>query len=142
VAGHLGMTLREYLLRVPPQEHEVWVAHLAARWDHPGPVEWYLMQVAAEVRRWMARSPEAVKVDEMKLKFKPVERVRRRPRRQAPPQDRVAPPPGPAAAQTPEQVALEVKMAKTRLFVALGSPDGLREDLLRGTPGPAQPGGG
>lgn len=146
MAGHLGMPLREYMVRVSPQEHDVWAAHLAARWEHPGPVEWYLMQVAAEVRRWMAKEPEAVKVEDLRLRFKPAEPVRRnRTPRQAPaapPAPSTPPATAPGRAQTPEEIAEEVRMSKLRLFIALGCPDSLREDLLRTAPKPAEPAGG
>jgi len=53
-----GMTQREYEARL------AWLEEEQAR---PSQTDWYLMQVAAEVRRGYVKDPSSVKLKDMKL---------------------------------------------------------------------------
>jgi hypothetical protein len=62
--------LREYLAKVSHREHLLWVAYLNEEWESPDPHAWYMMSIAAEVRRVLAANPGAIKVEDFRLKFK------------------------------------------------------------------------
>ena len=47
----------------------VWCAWLDIEFDRPDRSDWYAMQVAAEVRRVLAKNPGNIKTDSFKLKF-------------------------------------------------------------------------
>jgi hypothetical protein len=51
------------------KELKVWLAWLDMQWDQPDRTDCYLMQVACEVRRVLARNPRAIHVKDFKLKF-------------------------------------------------------------------------
>ncbi len=65
------MTHRQFL---------AWQAWLELEWDRPSRGDCYQMQVAAEVRRVLAKNPNRIKTNEFKLKFDratPVKKVTR-----------------------------------------------------------------
>jgi hypothetical protein len=64
------MTIGEYLHRSSHREHLVFLAWLDMQWDRPARIEYYLMQVAAEVRRTLVRNPAKVDANDFQLKFK------------------------------------------------------------------------
>lgn len=67
------MTLGEYLVRVTHREHRLWVEWLSEQWNEPERSDWYLMQIAAEIRQFrygFSKHPQAVKLKDMKLPFK------------------------------------------------------------------------
>jgi ribosomal protein S19E (S16A) len=68
------MTLGEYLARVSHREHLIWVEHLRAEreaeWETPTPEQWYMMAIAAEVRRVLSRNPRDIKVEDFRLRFR------------------------------------------------------------------------
>jgi hypothetical protein len=70
VAGVLGMTVRRLRRRMSNRELLTWLAWLESRWDTPGPREWYLMQVACEVRRVLSKKPEKIQPHHFKLRFR------------------------------------------------------------------------
>jgi hypothetical protein len=48
----------------------LWVSYLNAEWEHPDPHCFYMMSIAAEVRRVLAKNPNAIKLEDFRLKFR------------------------------------------------------------------------
>lgn len=70
MCSHLGMTLGEYLHRVPHREHLLWVAYLEEEWNTPSRTDHYLMRIASEIRRGNVRHPGKVKEEHFQIRFK------------------------------------------------------------------------
>lgn len=51
------------------RQHQTWTAWLDLQLDLPDRGDWYAMQVAAEVRRVLAKEPGRIKVGDFKLRF-------------------------------------------------------------------------
>lgn len=54
------MTHREFL---------TWQAWIDRQWNRPDRTDFYLMQVACEVRRVLSRKPAGIKIDDFRLPF-------------------------------------------------------------------------
>lgn len=67
------MTLGEYLTRMSHREHLVQLAYSQEELNHPGRIEYYLMAIACEVRRVLAKDPSRHKLDDMRLEFRATE---------------------------------------------------------------------
>jgi ADP-glucose pyrophosphorylase len=63
------MSLRECMEKHTEKEMRVTLAWLEMQWDRPSRTDWYLMQVAAEVRRGLVKKPNSVKTGDLKIKF-------------------------------------------------------------------------
>lgn len=63
------MSLRECMEKHTEREMRVTLAWLEMQWDKPSRTDWYLMQIAAEVRRGLVKKPSSVKTENMKIKF-------------------------------------------------------------------------
>lgn len=50
-------------------EYLMWMEWLDEQWNNPGLTEQYLMQVAAEVRRVLAKDAKSIRLGHFKLKF-------------------------------------------------------------------------
>lgn len=70
------MTLGECLEKTTHREYLVWMAWLRDRLNHPGLTEYYLMQIAMEVRRVLSNKPSSIRLEQFKLKFN-VDRLRK-----------------------------------------------------------------
>ncbi len=64
------MPLAECLLRLSHREYLTWLSWLQLQDNEPTVDQYYLMQIAQEVRRGYAKKPKTVKLEHMKLKFK------------------------------------------------------------------------
>jgi hypothetical protein len=64
------MSLRECLDKHTEREMRITLAWLRMQWDRPNRTDWYLMQIAAEVRKGLVKYPNHVKTDQLKIKFK------------------------------------------------------------------------
>jgi hypothetical protein len=63
------MSLRECMEKHTEREMRITLAWLEMQWDRPSRTDWYLMQVAAEVRKGLVKRPNAVKTEHLKIKF-------------------------------------------------------------------------
>lgn len=64
------MPLGECMRSHTYEEYLMWMDWLDEQWNTPGLTEQYLMQIAAEVRRVMAKKPSSIKLKHFKLSFK------------------------------------------------------------------------
>jgi hypothetical protein len=64
------MSLRECMEKHTEREMKITLAWLEMQWDHPNRTDWYLMQIAAEVRKGLVKRPNNVKTENLKIKFK------------------------------------------------------------------------
>lgn len=55
--------------RLSYREYELWRIWLAEEWDNPSLTDYYLMQIACEVRRSFVKHPNQVKMKEFLLGF-------------------------------------------------------------------------
>lgn len=51
------------------RELRVWLAWMTMQWDNPDRSDYYLMQVACEVRRVLSNNPRGIKVADFRLQF-------------------------------------------------------------------------
>lgn len=51
------------------RELRLWLVWLRRQWDRPDRHDWYLMQLACEVRRVLSKKPASIKVQDFKLRF-------------------------------------------------------------------------
>lgn len=63
------MSLRECMEKHTEKEMRVTLAWLEMQWDRPNRTDWYLMQIAAEVRRGLVKKPNSVKTENMRIRF-------------------------------------------------------------------------
>jgi hypothetical protein len=63
------MSLRECMENHTEKEMRITLAWLRMQWDRPDRTDWYLMQIAAEVRKGLVKHPNSVKTDQLKIKF-------------------------------------------------------------------------
>lgn len=54
------------------REYETWMAWFEEEWQHPDCTDQYLMQIACEVRRVLAKSPSSIKIQDFRLPFEKV----------------------------------------------------------------------
>jgi ribosomal protein S19E (S16A) len=64
------MSLRQCMRRHTERELKTWLAWLDMQWNTPERSDWYLMQVACEVKRVLMKNPQSVGVQDFRLKFK------------------------------------------------------------------------
>lgn len=64
------MSLRRCMREHTERELRVWLAWMALQWDSPDRSDYYLMQVACEVRRVLSRDPRAISISDFKLQFR------------------------------------------------------------------------
>lgn len=69
LAGHLGMTVQECIDKHTYREYQMWMAYFEDEWKEPTLSDYYLMQIAQEVRRVLSKNPNAVKLEDFKIKF-------------------------------------------------------------------------
>lgn len=53
MASHLGMSIRECRQKHTYREYNVWMTYLDSEWNKPNRSDYYLMQIALEIRRFM-----------------------------------------------------------------------------------------
>lgn len=70
LAARLGMSLQRCQKETTASEFVEWHRFLRDEWQVPKREDYYLAQIAAEVRRTIARTPGNVKSDDFLLKFK------------------------------------------------------------------------
>ena len=63
------MPLRQCIAAHTHRELLTWLAWLDNKESNPDPTQYYLMQIAAEVRRVLAKNPSKVKLDDFQLQF-------------------------------------------------------------------------
>jgi hypothetical protein len=63
------MSLRECMEKHTEHEMRITLAWLEMQWERPNRTDWYLMQIAAEVRRGLVKRPNDVKTEHLKLRF-------------------------------------------------------------------------
>ena len=51
------------------REFVVWMRWLDEEWNRPEPSDYYLMQIAAEIRRVLSKKPRHIKMEDFKLEF-------------------------------------------------------------------------
>lgn len=100
VASHLGMTLHACMKSMTHREYLTWLEWLDQQWDEPSRSDYYLMQIAAEVRRGYVASRYArrIRIPDFRLRFQ-------RPRR-------------------PRNLREATRWAKAKWFAALGITKG------------------
>lgn len=64
------MSLDECAQKHTKRQIAAWLVYLKQKWDNPTTTEYYLMQVAAEIRRTKAKNPRRVKVQDLRIVFK------------------------------------------------------------------------
>lgn len=69
LASHLQLPVQECKTRISHREFQAWNLYLAEAWNSPNKTEYYLMQIALEVRRSNSRRPNKHKLEHMKLSF-------------------------------------------------------------------------
>ena len=69
LASHLGKTLQEVQDGTTSSEFAEWVQFLEEEMNVLTRTDYYLAQIAAEVRRVVVRNPKSVKIEDMILKF-------------------------------------------------------------------------
>lgn len=67
------MTIQEMLEKITHREILKWESWFSTEWNEPTKSDQYLMQIAAEVRRVLAKNPSKIKNDHLKIKFVKVE---------------------------------------------------------------------
>lgn len=67
LASHLRMPLRECMQKHTHREYLLWMAWLAKQHDTPDRSDYYLMQIAAEIRRVLSKQPNKIKLEHFKL---------------------------------------------------------------------------
>jgi len=70
VASHLGMSLDECLQKHTKRQIAAWLVYLKQKWDSPTTTEYYLMQIAAEIRRTKAKDPRRVRIEDLRIIFR------------------------------------------------------------------------
>lgn len=63
------MSLRECMAKHTEREYRAWLAWLEMQWDMPSRTDCYLMQIACEVARVLAKNRNKIKVKDFKLLF-------------------------------------------------------------------------
>jgi ADP-glucose pyrophosphorylase len=63
------MSLHECMEKHTEREMKVTLAWLEMQWERPNRTDWYLMQIAAEVRKGLVKKPNSVKTENLKIKF-------------------------------------------------------------------------
>jgi hypothetical protein len=74
-----GMPVSEAMQRHTYREYQMLMQWLEMEFDRPDRIDYYLMQIAAEVRRGNVKKPNSVKMEKFHLKFT---HQRRRPKTQ------------------------------------------------------------
>lgn len=69
LAGYLGMTVRECIEKHTHKEYLMWMAYFEEEWKQPQLRDYYLMQIAQEVRRVLSKNPNRVKMEDFKIQF-------------------------------------------------------------------------
>lgn len=69
LASHLGMTVRECIDKHTYREYQMWMAYFEEEWKEPTLSDYYLMQIAQEVRRVLSKNPNNVKLEDFQIKF-------------------------------------------------------------------------
>lgn len=64
------MSFQEVQRKHTHREYQMWMAHLEEDWYDMTLTEYYLMQVACEVRRVLAKKPRRIKLEHFRLKWK------------------------------------------------------------------------
>lgn len=67
------MTLSECVQKVSNREYMTWLAYFGDQWNEPDRSDYYLMQIAMEVRRVLHSNPSQVKLEHAKIPFTPIE---------------------------------------------------------------------
>jgi hypothetical protein len=111
------MPLGECLRRVTHREYRLWTAWFNRQWDRPSRSDYYLMQIATEVRRVLSTKPQTIKMEHARLRFRPPE----------------AKPPW-----TPERVRHESEIAKARLRMVLKAHNVPESKVIKTGPGTVQ----
>ena len=70
IASHLHMTVQEAQAKITSSEFAEWIAYLELEINAFNTQNYYLAQIAAEVRRGHVEHPEKVKVEDLLMKFK------------------------------------------------------------------------
>ena len=63
------MSLDEFLTKHSERQILVWAHYFAEKWNKPSLTDRYLMVVAREVRRVLAKNPNTIQDEDFKLKF-------------------------------------------------------------------------
>lgn len=69
LASHLGMSLQRCMAETTSTEFSDWQTYFQEDLNYPAKGDYYLAQIAAEIRRWMSKTPETVRVEHFLLKF-------------------------------------------------------------------------
>lgn len=81
LAREFGQDPWEIQLRWTHRQFMVALQWLRDQWENPDRTDYYLMQIAAEVRRGNAKNPRSVDANDFKMKFRESGRSRRYSRR-------------------------------------------------------------
>lgn len=71
VASHLSMPVAACMRKITHREFLGWLYWLESQWNEPSRSDYYLMQVAAEVRRVLRKNPSKIKTEHLLIKFVP-----------------------------------------------------------------------
>lgn len=66
----MRMPVDECMRRVPIRQYRAWVAWQDMEWDRPDRRDFYLMQIACEVKRVLMKEPNAIDVNQFIIPFK------------------------------------------------------------------------
>jgi hypothetical protein len=69
VASHLKIPVQELKERITFSEFEEWCQYLDIENTVHSKLDWYLAQIAAEVRRTISKDPKQIKASDLLLKF-------------------------------------------------------------------------
>jgi len=72
--GHLGKSCQEVWDKLTHRQYRTLAAWLDEQWNHPTRSDHYLMQIAQEVRRVLAKDKREIKLEHFKLPFKRAEK--------------------------------------------------------------------
>lgn len=63
------MPLEECTRKHTERQLGIWLAWLGMQWERPDRHDYYLMQIATEIKRVLSRKPEKIKLQDAKLKW-------------------------------------------------------------------------
>lgn len=73
------MSFDECLKKHTKKQIAAWLIYLKERWNNPTVTEFYLMQIAAEIRRTNAKHPKKIKLDQLRIRFQDAKKKVSRP---------------------------------------------------------------